>query len=265
MTTPLVVLSVAGTDSGGAAGLPADLTTFAALGAHGTCAVTAVTAQHTLGVRRVLRLSAEDVQAQVDAVLEDLPVAAVKTGMLGSPEVARRLSRLPDHLTLVVDPVLVASSGAALGGDAVVTAYREHLLPRATVITPNRDEALRLAGAAPDDPSHDVAHALHALGPAVVLTGGGPTADTCCDLVVDARGRAHRIEHPAVPTGNDHGTGCTFSAALAVELARRRPLPDAVAAAQRFVAAALRSSATWQLGRGRGPVAHTFTQPTQET
>lgn len=265
MSTPLVALTIAGTDSGGAAGVAADLATFAAHGAHGACAVTAVTAQDTTGVHRVVQLSADDVQAQVDAVLDDLPVAAVKTGMLGTPEIAKVVAALTPRLPLVVDPVLVATSGAELGDHAVVAAYRDQVLPRATVVTPNLDEALRLAGAARDDPVEDVARALQALGPAVVLTGGDPDTPICRDVVVDDRGRVQVLEHTAVPTTNDHGTGCTFSAALAMHLARGEPLIDAVAAAQSFVTAALRESAGWRLGRGRGPVAHTFTSPTQET
>lgn len=265
MTTPIVALTVAGTDSGGAAGVAADLTTFAALGVHGACAVTAVTAQDTTGVRRSVQLAGGDVQAQVDAVLEDLPVAVVKTGMLGSPEVADVVALLPGHLPLVVDPVLVATSGAELGDQDVVDAYRDRVLPRATVVTPNVAEALRLAGARRDDPLRDVAHALHALGPAVVLTGGDDRAEVCRDLVVDADGRTYLLEHGTVPTANDHGTGCTFAAALAVGLARGLPLVDAASAAQSFVAAALRTSTSWRLGRGRGPIAHTFSQPTKET
>ncbi|EYR62397.1 phosphomethylpyrimidine kinase [Actinotalea ferrariae CF5-4] len=269
MSSPLVALTVAGTDSGGAAGVAADLTTFAALGAHGACAVTAVTAQDTVGVRRVVPLSADDVRAQIDAVLEDLPVAVVKTGMLGSAEVAAVVTDLPPGLPLVVDPVLVATSGAELGDAAVVAAYRDHVLARGTVVTPNFDEALRLTGAGPADPREDVALALHALGPAVVLTGGDAEAPTCRDVVVDARGRVRTVEHAAVPTTNDHGTGCTFAAALAVHLASGADLIDAATAAHTFVAAALRTSADWRLGRGRGPVAHTFTParhnpPTQE-
>lgn len=263
MTTPPVVLTIAGTDSGGAAGIAADLATFAALGAHGACAVTAVTAQDTTGVHRVVALTAEDVQAQIDAVLGDLPVAAVKTGMLGSAEVAAVVAGLPEQLPLVVDPVLVATSGAVLGDREVVQAYLRHLLPRATVVTPNLDEAATLAGADPDDPAPDIARALHALGPAVVLTGGDPTSGTCRDVLVDATG-THVLEHPAVATGNDHGTGCTFSAALAVRLARGEDLRRACLAAQAFVAAALQESQGWQLGRGRGPVAHTFSQPSKE-
>ncbi|GAB6985021.1 bifunctional hydroxymethylpyrimidine kinase/phosphomethylpyrimidine kinase [Nocardioides pyridinolyticus] len=264
MSGPLVALTVAGTDSGGAAGVAADLTTFAALGAHGACAVTAVTAQDTLGVRQVVQLTADDVRAQVDAVLEDLPVAVVKTGMLGSAEVAGVVADLPARLPLVVDPVLVATSGAELGDAAVVAAYRGHVLPRATVVTPNLDEALRLTGAGQADPREDVARALHALGPAVVLTGGGLDAATCRDVVVDSRGRMQSVEHPAVPTTNDHGTGCTFAAALAVHLARGADLVAAATAAHLFVAAALRASSGWRLGRGRGPVAHTFAHRTTQ-
>ncbi len=260
--TPLVALTVAGTDSGGAAGVAADLTTFAALGAHGACAITAVTAQDTTGVRRVVLVAADEVQAQIDAVLDDLPVSVVKAGMLGSAEVAQVVARLPSGLPLVVDPVFRTTSGATLADDGLVAAYRDHVLPRSTVATPNFAEACRLTGAGPDDPREDVALALHALGPAVVLTGGDPEADLCRDVVVDDRGRVRLVEHAAVPTRNDHGTGCTFSAALVVHLGRGEPLLAAATAAQSFVAAALRRSTGWRLGRGRGPLAHTFAQPT---
>ncbi len=147
MTTPAVVLSVAGTDSGGAAGLAADLTTFAALGVHGACAVAAVTAQDTTGVHRIIALDADEVAAQIRAVLEDLPVAAAKTGMLGSAAVAEVVTGLlAGAVPLVVDPVLVSTSGAVLGDEDLIAAYRDVLLPRADVVTPNRDEALALTG-----------------------------------------------------------------------------------------------------------------------
>lgn len=264
MSTPAVVLTVAATDSGGAAGVAADLTTFAALGVHGACAVTAVTAQDTTGVHQVVPLTAEQVQAQVDAVLGDLPVAAVKTGMLGAPEIARVVANLPEGLPVVVDPVLVATSGAELANEDVVRAYREQVLPRATVVTPNREEAIRLTGADNDATSEDLAQALHTLGPCVVLTGGDSVARLCHDVLVDPDGRTRVLTHAAVPTRNDHGTGCTFSAALAVGLARGLDLPRAVQQAQAFVAQALRTSRTWRLGRGRGPVAHVNPQPAQE-
>jgi hydroxymethylpyrimidine/phosphomethylpyrimidine kinase len=254
-----VTLSVAGTDSGGAAGLAADLTTCAALGVHGAMAVTAVTAQDTTGVRRVTPVPAEDVVEQVCAVLEDLPVAAVKTGMLGHPDTVRAVAGVLAGRPLVVDPVLVATSGAVLGDDETLAAYLHTLVPAATVITPNRHEAARLldrSEIAPDEVV-DAAVALHALGPAVVVTGGVPRGDECADVLVDARGRPHLLTHPAVPTSNDHGTGCTYSAALAGSLALGHGLQDAARRAQAFVARALLTSRHWSLGRGRGPVAHT--------
>ena len=261
--TPPVVLSVAGTDSGGAAGTAADLTTFAALGTHGACVVTAVTAQDTTGVRDVHPVPLTSVAAQLDAVLEDLPVAAAKTGMLGSADVVRLVAeRLGGH-RLVVDPVLVATSGAVLGGADVARAYVEHLLPVATVATPNADEAAALLGR--DGPPRDLAAALADLGCAVVVTGG-PDADgageTCTDwLALPGRG-VRALRHPALATTNDHGTGCTFSAALAAGLAHGPDHPGgleaAVDRAGAHTVAALHRGRHWQLGRGRGPVAHTF-------
>jgi hydroxymethylpyrimidine/phosphomethylpyrimidine kinase len=261
MSSPAVVLTVAGTDSGGAAGIAADLTTFADLGVHGAAVVTAVTAQDTTGVQAVHAVPAAIVLAQLEAVLEDLPVAAVKTGMLGTPEVvglvAEQLAVL--GVPLVVDPVLVATSGAVLGDAQVVHAYLDHLLPVATVITPNTDEARALLGASgsPDR----MATALTELGPAVVITGGGPTG-TCTDWVAVPGEEPVALSHPAVDTSSDHGTGCTFSAALSVHLAHGIPLTTAVRRAATYTAGQLRLSQTWSLGRGRGPIAHTRSSKT---
>jgi len=287
MTSPPVVLSIAATDSGGAAGLAADLATIASLGAHGACVVTAVTAQDTTGVHAIHTIPLENIQAQIDAVLDDLPVASVKTGMLGTPDVAHlvadrvvRLRASPNlpsggRLPLVVDPVLVATSGAALAGAGVVDAYREALLPVATVVTPNRAEAVALLGH--DDHPAALALALTDLCPTVVLTGGLdgfetgaerlPQPTTCTDWLAQA-GQVVPLTHPAVRTENDHGTGCTFSAALAVELAQSRALQplaepmttdELVSAVQRaahFTTSRLTLSRNWDLGRGRGPIAH---------
>ncbi|MDQ6522710.1 bifunctional hydroxymethylpyrimidine kinase/phosphomethylpyrimidine kinase [Nocardioides sp. LHD-245] len=215
---PPVVLTIAGTDSGGAAGIAADLTTFAALGVHGACVVTAVTAQDTTGVRAIHAVPHDIVAAQLDAVLEDLDPVAVKTGMLATPEVVRLVAeRCADRL-LVVDPVLAATSGALLASDEVVAAYREHLLPVATVATPNEEEFEALGR--PDRPG-------------VIVTRGGDIATT-----------------------NDHGTGCTHSSALAAYLAHGVDLPLAAVRADAFVARQLHVSSDWTLGRGRGPVAH---------
>ena len=256
---PPVVLSIAGTDSGGAAGTAADLTTFAALGTHGACVITAVTAQDTTGVRDVHPVPLASVAAQLDAVLEDLPVAAAKTGMLGSAQVVRLVAERLGRSRLVVDPVLVATSGAVLGGADVARAYVEHLLPVAAGATPNADEAAALLGR--DGPPCDLAAALADLGCAVVVTGG-PDADTAGETCTDwlaLPGRAARaLRHPALATTNDHGTGCTFSAALAAGMAHDPgDLEAAVDRAGTHTLAALHRGRHWQLGRGRGPVAHT--------
>jgi hydroxymethylpyrimidine/phosphomethylpyrimidine kinase len=280
VSSPPVVLSIAGTDSGGAAGLAADLATFASLGAHGACVVTAVTAQDTTGVRAIHLVPLAHVGAQLDAVLDDLPVASVKTGMLGTPEavqlVAHRVVRLrasPGHPTggrpaLVVDPVLVTTSGVPLADVGVVEAYREALLPVASVVTPNRAEAVALLGADRTGGGSDpgaLALALTDLCPTVVLTGGpepDAAASVCTDWLAHA-GEVVPLTHPAVHTSNDHGTGCTFSAALAVAFARRRHEPmttlelrAAVRQAAHFTTTRLALSRHWELGRGRGPIGH---------
>jgi len=254
---PRVVLTVAGSDSGGAAGIAADLATFAGLGAHGACVVTAVTAQDTLGVRDVHPVPLDTVAAQIDAVLEDLPLSATKTGMLGSPEVVRLVAERLAGRPLVVDPVLVATSGAVLGGAEVRDAYLEHLVPLATVLTPNADEARALLGV--DEPPRTLARKLAGLGAAVVVTGGPDHAQgdvDCTDWVALPGEEPVPLTHPAVATNNDHGTGCTFSAALAVHLARDVPLVPAARRAAAYTTHQLTTSANWSLGRGRGPIAH---------
>lgn len=278
MTSPPVVLTVAGTDSGGAAGIAADLAAIGHLGCHGACVVTAVTAQDTTGVHAVHPVPVDVVDAQIGAVLDDLPVAVVKTGMLGTPAVVALVADRLGHLPLVVDPVLVATSGAVLGDRSVVDAYVERLLPRALVATPNHDEARALTGR--DDSPADLAARLADLGCAVLLTGGpewrpGLTATTCTDWVCLPGGRAEPLGHPAIATTADHGTGCTFASALAALLANTRephPRKDAgcppadvtagalVSACLRaaaYVTTQLHTSSTWTLGRGRGPIAHT--------
>lgn len=269
---PPVVLAVAGTDSGGAAGLAADLATFSALGVHGAMVVAAVTAQDTTGVHAIHAVPADVVAAQLGAVFDDLPVAAVKTGMLGSPEAVALVAARCAGVPLVVDPVLHATSGAALATEAVVAAYREVLLPVATVVTPNAAEARALLGLPADDttPAADLAAALSRLGPAVVVTGGpdGADVDSCTDWLAlpaddGASGSSDdaqtplSITHPLVDTSNDHGTGCTYSSALAAYLAHGEPLTTAAERAAAYVTDQLTISTTWTLGRGRGPVAHT--------
>ena len=260
MLTPPVVLAVAGTDSGGAAGLAADLATLGHLGCHAACAVTAVTAQDTTGVHAVHAVPPGVVAQQVDAVLADLPVAVVKTGMLGSPDVVRIVAARLGHLPLVVDPVLAATSGAVLGDAAVLAAYRDHLLPTATVATPNLAEARTLANR--DAPAPELAARLADLGCAVVLTGGpewrpGASVATCTDWLCQPGAAPEPLEHPAVPTTADHGSGCTYASALAARLAYDYSLADAARSAAAYVADRLAESSQWNLGRGRGAISHT--------
>jgi hydroxymethylpyrimidine/phosphomethylpyrimidine kinase len=280
-----VVLAIAATDSGGGAGLAADLATLAALGVHGTLVVTAITAQDTTGVHLVHPVPVSVVAAQLDAVLADLPPLVVKTGMLGTADTVRLVAERCSGISLVVDPVLRATTGASLADDEVVRAYRNHLLPVATVITPNASEARALLGLDPSDPmpAPALAAALAALGPAVVLTGGpspvlrvGTNPDTgsaeigtntegtdnCTDWLATG-GEPVALTHPAVrtanggPTENDHGTGCTFASALAAHLAGGADLPAAARDAAAYVTTQLQRRSTWDLGAGRGPIAHT--------
>ena len=257
-----MALTVAGSDSGGGAGIQADLVTFAALGVHGASAVTALTAQNTVGVGGVHVPPVEFLRAQLDAVLTDLPVAAVKTGMLATEEVVLAVAeyaaagRLPN---LVVDPVLVSSTGARLLDPGAETAYREALFPRALVVTPNTREVHALLGTRIEslDDARRAAAKLAEWGPQwVVIKGGHLVADGgACDVVVEsASGEVTELCLPRVDTRNDHGTGCSFGAATAAGLARGVTVPEALGAAKRFVHEGLELSAGWTLGGGHGPV-----------
>jgi hydroxymethylpyrimidine kinase/phosphomethylpyrimidine kinase len=253
-----VVLTIAGSDSGGGAGLQADLKVFAALGAYGASVVTAVTAQNTIDVYEVFPLPAELVSAQLTAVLADLPVLAVKTGILAGANIASavlaaaRAGLLPN---LVIDPVLVSSTGRRLAAiDAV-----EPLLPYASVLTPNRDEAAALVGS-PVDTVAEMAEAAAQLGAGgaayVVVTGGDlPAPEESVDVLWSATGTQF-LRAPRITTRNTHGTGCTFSAAIATRLAFGDPVPDAVRYAKRYVSRALAGARGWRLGDGAGPLDH---------
>lgn len=265
--TPAVVLTIAGVDSAGGAGVAADLRTFAALGVHGACAVSVLTAQSTAAIRAVHQPPTEFLVAQVEAVVDDLRVAAVKTGMLASPGNVRAVAalaaagRLPN---LVVDPVLVSAHGALLYGSAaddVAAAYRDALIPRARVLTPNRLEAARLVGGEVRTLA-DMAAAgeeLTRLGPEVVVVKGGDAedeGDQSIDVVVYRNGRISWLGAPRVATGNDHGSGCSLAAAIAARLARGDALTDAIDTAKAFVHRALLGAAGWRLGAGHGPIDH---------
>jgi hydroxymethylpyrimidine/phosphomethylpyrimidine kinase len=242
--TPPVALTVAGSDPVAGAGIQADLKTFAAQGVYGASVLTAVTAQNGRGVYAVEVLPARLVRAQLDAVLVDLPVAAVKVGMLPDPEVAQALAAR-DLPPLVLDPVLLSSTGSRLGALAAV----KLLLPRAAVVTPNLAEARALAG----DPDAGAEEAAELIGaPCVVVTGAeGDGVD-----LVWTPDRTWYLREAPVDTANTHGTGCTFSSAIAARLAYGDSVPEAVERAKAYVTGALRAAAGWRLGSGAGPLDH---------
>jgi hydroxymethylpyrimidine kinase/phosphomethylpyrimidine kinase len=260
LARPPRLLTIAGSDSGGGAGIQADLKTFAAHGAYGMSVVTAVTAQNTRAVTAVHPIPPEVVAAQIDAVFEDIGVDAVKIGMLASAgiveAVAERL-RAWAGPPVVLDPVMVAKGGAPLLEDDAVAALRERLLPLASLVTPNLPEAERLWGHAIDDDSGRIAcgRALAAGGCAVLLKGGHGVGQELVDLLwvgEDLR----RFVHRRLDTRSTHGTGCTLSSAIAVRLGAGEPLAEAVAGGLEYLQGALR--AAYPLGGGHGPVDHLF-------
>ena len=265
--TPAVVLTIAGSDSGGGAGIQADLKTFAAHRLHGTSAVTAVTAQHTAAVTAVVALDPAMVVAQVEAVVSDLRPVAVKTGMLANPAIVAAVADLAARgllPNLVVDPVLVSTSGHPLMGDGGVDAYRDLLLPLAVVATPNLREAAALTGRpfsslGTIDAMGAVADELRALGTGTVVVKGGhyreDGASESPDVVAGPDGTVV-LRHDRIPTTNDHGTGCTLSAAIAANLALGLPPHQAVVEAKAFVTRGLAGAAGWSLGAGHGPIDH---------
>jgi hydroxymethylpyrimidine/phosphomethylpyrimidine kinase len=259
MTRVPVVMTVAGSDSGAGAGIQADLKTFAALGVYGASAITAITAQNTLGVTAVFELPPEMVAAQIDAIVEDLGAEAVKTGMLASAPIVEVVAeRLGRHRlgNLVVDPVMVAKSGHPLLLPEAVDALRRLLLPLATVVTPNLSEAEALVGRplSTEEELEAAARQIADMGPqAVVIKGGHRPGPEAVDLLY-WQGRLQRLVAPRIETSSTHGTGCTFASAIAAYLAQGLEVPEAVARAKAFLTEALRHA--YPLGRGRGPVDH---------
>ena len=248
------VLSIAGSDSGGGAGIQADLKAFARCGVHGMTAITALTAQNTVGVQMVSPVAPEMIIAQVDAVASDIGVDAVKLGMLADEvtiDAVVDALDLVDEAPLVVDPVMVAESGAQLLDPNARAALIERILPRATVVTPNLPEARVLAGLGAAAPAAELARAVRALGPDAVIVTGGHSEDGA-DVLLDDGG-VERIEGPRYPSGASHGSGCTHSAALAAFLARGEELADAARWAREVAAEAV-GNGLRGIGRGAGPV-----------
>ena len=252
-----VVLTIAGSDSGGGAGIQADLRTFAAHGVHGTSAITAVTAQNSVAVLDWVALEPRMVVAQIDAVASDMKVAAAKTGMLATAAIVLAVAEAVERLRLpllVVDPVMVAKSGDRLLDADAQSAYRR-LIPLATVLTPNLPETEALLGRAVRSLSdmREAARALHAMGPRAVVVKGGHLEGDAVDVFFDGA-TLDELAAPRIATANTHGTGCTYSAAIAARLALGDALLDAVRGAKSYLTEAIRRS--YSVGRGHGPVDH---------
>lgn len=258
------VLTIAGSDPSGGAGIQADLKTFAANGTYGMAALTALTAQNTQGVSAVELASPGFVAAQIKSVFDDVRVDAIKIGMIATAEIARAVAdTLADHrdIPVVLDPVMVAKGGASLLAEDAVAALRDALLPLATVVTPNLPEAARLLGmaeAADREAMAGQAAALVHLGPAAVLVKGGHLDQPDSPDVLWTKGALRWFDAPRTPGKNTHGTGCTLSSAIAAQLARGADVVTAVAAAKRYVTGAIAAADALSVGQGHGPVHHFY-------
>ena len=264
MKTYARALTIAGSDSGGGAGIQADLKTFAALGCYGMSVITALTAQNTKAVTGIMPVSPAFIDEQMKAVLSDIGVDAVKIGMLHSAEVIEQVAKTLVEFgvkTIVLDPVMVAKSGDKLLLDEAVDALKTHLLPIASMITPNLPEASVLLGR-PVETLADMQQAaidLAMLCPgAILMKGGHLTTDESTDLLYISAREQHSFPTVPIQTGNSHGTGCTLSSAIAAGLARGLSVVDAVTEAKDYLTQALRTGAVYKLGHGHGPVHHLF-------
>lgn len=257
-----IALTIAGSDSGGGAGIQADLKTFSALGVYGASVITALTAQNTLGVQGILDIPPDFVRRQIRSVLDDLAVRVVKIGMLSVPATIEAVSEsLAAQFSgaIVLDPVMVAASGDPLLTEAAMITLTTRLLPQADLLTPNLHEAARLLD---DDVAESIAamteqgQRLLALGPkAVLMKGGHGHGPEAVDVLVTASG-IERFSAPRIPSRNSHGTGCTLSSAIAAGLAKGLPLSDAVRAGKAYVHAAIAAADRLQIGQGHGPTHH---------
>lgn len=259
-----IALTIAGSDSGGGAGIQADLKTFAALGVYGCSAISSLTAQNSCGVQGVLPVPPEFVNAQITSVLSDIPVAAIKTGMLAQADIIRAVAQtLADypHLPLVLDPVMVATSGDRLLAEDAVDALIEELLPRALVITPNLHEAAALLNqpmAQSLAQMRGQAEQLLVMGARNVLMKGGHSSDEqATDLLLTGEGE-FLFSSPRIATKNTHGTGCTLASAIAAGLAKKLSLQDAVQEAKTYLHNALLHADKLTIGQGSGPVHHFY-------
>jgi hydroxymethylpyrimidine/phosphomethylpyrimidine kinase len=263
--TPVRVLTIAGSDSGGGAGMQADMRTFALLGIHGLVAVTAVTVQNTVGVKGFHEIPLETIAGQIEAVVTDIGVQAAKSGMLASAEIIATVAAtwrdlgLEGSVPFVVDPVCASMHGDSLLHPTALNSLKAELFPLATLITPNLDEVRLLVDidVVDDESQREAARALHALGPNWVLVKGGHLRSSAqsADLLFDGTA-FHEYEAPRVDTGDDHGAGDTLGAAIASALAHGYSVPDAVAFGKSWVTECIR--AAYPLGHGHGPVSALF-------
>ncbi|MFZ0665453.1 MAG: bifunctional hydroxymethylpyrimidine kinase/phosphomethylpyrimidine kinase [Acidimicrobiales bacterium] len=258
---PPVALTIAGSDSGGGAGIEADLKTFSALGVFGTVAITAVTAQNTAVVAGVAPMDPEFVRLQVETVVSDFPVAAVKTGMLANSSIVRTVGTMArDGLLphLVVDPVLVSSSGGRLLDEDAIPVYVETLLPFAEVVTPNLREAKLLSGIEINDVDEmiEAGRRIASYGPAIVVVKGGHLEGANSPDVIVSGDDVRVLEAIWIPTKNDHGTGCSLSSAIAAYMARGETVTVSIERAKEFVGRAIAGAVNWSLGSGHGPLDH---------
>lgn len=260
MNTKPIALTIAGSDSGGGAGIQADLKTFAAFQVYGACVITAITAQNTLGVRAVEDVSTTMIAAQIKTVLEDLEVNSVKIGMLSNSATIKEVS---SHLnsqgapSLVLDPVMIAKGGDPLLRMDAVNCLKEELLPKSTVVTPNSHEATVLSGVqiTTIDDAKEAARVIFSLGPRYVVVKGGHFGSDAVDLLFDGV-TFTEFTAPRVPTRNTHGTGCTFASAICSGLAWNLSVEEAVSAAKSYVFHALET--TFPVGHGHGPLNHFY-------
>lgn len=256
------VLTIAGSDSGGGAGIQADLKAFAARGVYGMSAITALTAQNTQGVQGIYPVPPDFIALQIDTVMEDIGADAWKTGMLASADVIETIAERARHHKLpilVVDPVMVAKGGDNLLQPEAQGALIEHLLPLATVLTPNHHEAQALTQQSIQsvEDMRNAAKTLHAMGPRYVIVKGGhlPTESDAIDVLYDGQ-TFTETSVPRVHTPNTHGTGCTFASALAAELAKGTPILDAFHNTKAYITKAIQAADTMNIGHGHGPLQH---------
>jgi hydroxymethylpyrimidine/phosphomethylpyrimidine kinase len=260
------LLTIAGSDSSGGAGIQADLKTFSALGCYGMSAITALTAQNTTGVRAIHPIPPQMLRDQIDAVIEDIGVDAVKIGMLHAPDIVKVVADAIDRHQLrqvVLDPVMIATSGAVLIENEAVKALVQQLFPRVHLITPNLDEAGFLVGQTLKNEADMEAAADQLLGlgaRAVLIKGGHLSGDTVADLFVNSQGQKWWLRAPRIHSPNTHGTGCTLSSAIAAHLALGDPIEQAIEKSHAYIRQALQAGAHVRTGAGSGPLNH-FSAP----